>query len=66
MIFQGKGHGILQKPSVPRTICGFGSVLVCIYKFAAFFHALSCMYYSVWVVMVVAVRGGHRFFLKYM
>ena len=41
--------GILQKPSVPCTICGYGSILICIYKFTTFFHALSCMYFNVCV-----------------
>ena len=62
VIVQGKSHGILHKPSVPSMIYGYGSLLVCIYKFTTLFHALSCMYYSVSVV--VAVRGGHLHFSK--
>ena len=38
------------------------SLLVCIYKFTTFFHALSCMYYNVCLVMIVVVRGGHLYF----
>ena len=59
LVFQGKSHGILHKPSVSYTIYGYGNLLVCIYKFTTFFHALTCMYYNVCVVIVVAVRGSH-------
>ena len=40
------------------------AVLVCIYKFTAFLHTLSYMYYSVRVVMIVAVRGCHPYLSK--
>ena len=61
-----KSHGILHKPSVLCTMYGYGSLVVCIYKFTTFFHALSWMYnyINVCLVMVVAVRAGHLDFSK--
>ena len=47
-----KSGGILHKPSVACEICGYDSLLVCIYKLTAFIHAPSCMYYTVCVVVV--------------
>ena len=67
LIIQGKGHGKIMKFCKNRQFrarynYGYGSVLVCISKFTTFFHSLSCMYFNVCVVMVVAVRGGHLYF----
>ena len=49
------------------TICGYGSLLVCSFKFPTFFRGISCMHaciYNVSFVMGVAVRGGHLYFSK--
>ena len=54
VIFQGKRHGTLHRPSVPCTICGYSSLLVCIYKFTTFFLD----------VMVVSIREDNLYFSK--
>ena len=68
LIFQGKGHGKLTEFCRNRQFHtrynGCGSILVCIYTFSSFLHALSCMYFNVSLVMIVAVRGDHLYFSK--
>ena len=57
MIFQRKSHGILHKPSVPCTIYGYGTRLVCIYKFTIFRACIIMSVFKVGEAIIICQRS---------
>ena len=58
LIFQGKSPGIVHKPSVLWRICGYGSLLVSIYKLLSVMLSRACI---ISTLSTILLTGPHTY-----